>query len=82
MCKLLEKVTEVKMTQLSIRMEVIYMVIIFIQMTDGIYWIMKMPTKAQPNLSLREYAIMKVVYTRVIAYIWIWHDLSEAEFET
>jgi len=45
-------------------------------------WIMQMPTKAHPNLSLREYAIMKVVYTRVIAYIWIWHDLSEAEFET
>jgi len=37
MCKLLEKVIEVKMIQLSIRMEVIYMVIIFIQMTDGIY---------------------------------------------
>ena len=70
------------MIQLSIQMEVIYIVIIFIQMTDGIYWIMKMLTKAHPNLSLREYAIMKVVYTRVIAYIWIWHDLSEAEFET
>jgi len=25
---------------------------------------------------------MKDVYTPVITYIWIWHDLSEAEFET
>ena len=45
-------------------------------------WIMQMPTKTHPNLLLREYAIMKVVYTPVIAYIWIWHDVSKAEFET
>jgi len=41
-----------------------------------------MPTKTHLNLLLREYAIMKVVHTSVIAYIWIWHDHSEAEFET
>ena len=41
-----------------------------------------MATKTHLNLLLREYAIMKVVYTSVITYIWIWHDQSEAEFET
>ena len=45
-------------------------------------WIMQMATKTHLNLLLREYAIMKVVHTSVIAYIWIWHDHSEAEFET
>ena len=37
MCKLLEKITEGKMIQHSIRMEVIYIAIMLIQTTDGIY---------------------------------------------
>jgi hypothetical protein len=47
-------------------------------------WIMRMPAKAHPNLSLREYAIMKVIYSDHIysdGIYWIRRDLSKAEIE-
>jgi hypothetical protein len=43
-----------------------------------------MPAKAHPKLSLRENAIMKVVYSDHIysdGIYWIWRDLSKAEIE-